>query len=232
VSANRTEAVTAAGATIGVVQQPEYFRVMAATEAGARVRTSLDAHAEIVLAGRGSYADIATTVDFTLDSDEPVVLGNVSASQDAAGIPRGLPGGDPSFMVVPPYEQFRDSYVFLTPDKYSFDFIRVIAPKGAAVVFDGERIEDVLGCSTSALPAIPAFPEKPPLPELVVHRCQLSFPVIDPEKEIDKLSPGLQNDGVHRIDSNQRVGVLVDGFDAYVSYGYAAGTELTELVPR
>ena len=39
-------------------------------------------------------------------------------------------------------------------------------------------------------------------------------------------------DGVHRIDSNQRVGVLVDGFDSYVSYGYAAGTELLELVPR
>ena len=65
-----------------------------------------------------------------------------------------------------------------------------------------------------------------------MHRCQLSFPVIDPTKETDKLSPGLQNDGVHRIDANQRVGVLVDGFDAYVSYAYAAGTELNQIVPE
>jgi hypothetical protein len=100
------------------------------------------------------------------------------------------------------------------------------------VVLDGQPIEDVLGCSSSTLPSVEAFPDKPAIPEFVVYRCQLSFPVIDPALEIDKLSPGLQNDGVHRIDSNQRVGVLVDGFDSYVSYGYAAGTELTELVPR
>jgi hypothetical protein len=232
VSANRSRAVVAAGATIGVVQQPEYFRVLAVTEAGARVRTSLASHPEIVLAERGSHVDLSSSIDFVLDSDAPIMLGNVSASQDAAGVPRGLPGGDPSFVVVPPYEQFRSSYVFLTPDKYSFDFIRVIAPKHAAVVLDGERIEDVLGCELSPLPEVPVFPDKLPIPELVVWRCQLSFPVIDPSKETDKLSPGLQNDGVHRIDATHKVGVLVDGFDAYVSYGYAAGTELMQLVPR
>jgi hypothetical protein len=232
VSANRSRAVVAAGATIGVVEQPEYFRVVAATEAGARIRTSLAAYPEIVLPERGSHADLTSAIDFVLDSDAPIMLGNVSASQDAAGVPRGLPGGDPSFVVVPPYEQFRSSYVFLTPDKYSFDFIRVIAPKHAAVVLDGQPIGDVLGCEVSPIPEAPTFPDKMPLPELVVWRCQLSFPVIDPTKEIDKLSPGLQNDGVHRIDSNQKVGVLVDGFDAYVSYGYAAGTELMQIVPR
>lgn len=232
VSANRTQAVVQAGATIGVIDQPEYFRVIAATSAGARIRTSLAGAPEIVLGGFGDYEDIATNADFVLDSDQPIMLGNVSASQDAAGVPRGLPGGDPSFLVVPPYEQFRASYVFLTPDKYSFDFIRVIAPRDAAVVLDGQPIAEVLGCSKSELPPVPAFPGKPPIPDMVVHRCQLSFPVIDPNKDVDKLSPGLQNDGVHRIDASQRVGVLVEGFDAYVSYAYAGGTELVELVPR
>jgi hypothetical protein len=41
--------------------------------------------------------------------------------------------------------------------------------------------------------------------------------------------PGLQNDGVHRIVSNAAVGVLVFGWDSFVSYGYAAGTELEEI---
>jgi hypothetical protein len=65
-----------------------------------------------------------------------------------------------------------------------------------------------------------------------VHRCQLSFPVIDPTQATDRLKPGLQNDGVHRIDATHPVTVLVDGFDAYVSYAYAGGTELVEIVPR
>jgi hypothetical protein len=192
------------------------------------VRTSLAQHAEIVLTER-PYADITTAIDFVLDSDEPIMLETCRPARTEQACARAQRR---SSLGVPPYEQFRASYVFLTPDKYSFDFIRVIAPKSAAVVFDGQKIEEVLGCSVSPLPALPLYSGKPLIGELVVHRCQLSFPVIDPNKETDKLSPGLQNDGVHRIDSNQRVGVLVDGFDAYVSYGYAGGTELTEIVPR
>jgi hypothetical protein len=39
----------------------------------------------------------------------------------------------------------------------------------------------------------------------------------------------MQNDGVHRITASLPVGVIVWGFDAYVSYAYAAGTELREI---
>jgi hypothetical protein len=45
------------------------------------------------------------------------------------------------------------------------------------------------------------------------------------------LTPGFQNDGVHRVLANQPVGLLVDGFDYFVSYGYAGGTELSFIVP-
>lgn len=41
--------------------------------------------------------------------------------------------------------------------------------------------------------------------------------------------PGVQNDGVHRISSNQAIGVVVIGFDNYVSYAYAGGTDLKEI---
>jgi hypothetical protein len=43
-----------------------------------------------------------------------------------------LPGGDPSFMFVPPTEQWRSEYVLLTPDKYAFDFLVITAPFSAA----------------------------------------------------------------------------------------------------
>jgi hypothetical protein len=46
------------------------------------------------------------------------------------------------------------------------------------------------------------------------------------------LLEGSQNDGVHRVFSDRPIGVIVDGFDRNVSYGYAAGTDLREIVPE
>jgi hypothetical protein len=40
------------------------------------------------------------------------------------------------------------------------------------------------------------------------------------------LKPGMQNDGVHRIEADLPVGVIVSGFDSFVSYAYAGGTDL------
>lgn len=233
ISANRSEMVAKAGASIGVVAQPEYFRVIAVTEAGAEVTTTLGgAQAQLSLKGRGAYADIASTQEFMLESNAPVMFQSVSASQDDGGVPRGLPGGDPSSIIIPPVQQFRKSYVFLTPDKYNFDFVRVVAPPAASVVLDGKPVQEIAACTAVPGDGLTAADRGSPTPPFVVYRCQLSFPVIDPTKEQDKVSPGLQDDGVHRIDADQPVGVLVDGFDAYVSYAYAAGTELTQIVPE
>ena len=160
------------------------------------------------------------------------MLSSVSPSQEAAGIPRGLPGGDPSLLIIPPIEQFRSSYVFLTPDKYSFDFIRIVSPPGATIVLDGQDISTLDSCVSAPGDGLTEAERGSAVPPFIVHRCQLSFPVIDPDKTDDNLSPGFQDDGVHRIDSDAKIGVLVDGFDAYVSYAYAAGTELTQIVPE
>ena len=61
----------------------------------------------------------------------------------------------------------------------------------------------------------------------VVYRCQLSFPGYDPAS--NTVTTGRQNDGVHRVQSDYPVGVLVYGFDAFVSYAYAGGTELKDI---
>lgn len=230
VAASRTQALDAAGAAIGVVSEPDYFRVIAVTEAGARIRTTLPGRELIELSGRGSFANITAHDHFYLESDEPIMLGNVSPSQAAAGIPSSLPGGDPSFLIVPPIEQFRANYVFLTPDKYAFDFLRVIAPNDATLLLDGQRVSELPNCYREAGDGLSEAERGRPLPEFYVHTCQLSFPLIDPSRPgPENLTPGVQNDGVHRLDSDRAVGVLVDGFDAYVSYSYAAGTELREI---
>jgi hypothetical protein len=146
-------------------------------------------------------------------------------------LPNDLPGGDPSLVIVPPIEQFRDNYVFLTPDKYNFDFVRIIAAPATGVALDGQLVSTNPSCEVEPADGLSDMDRGGP-PPLVVYSCQLSFPKIDDSKpRPDNLSPGLQNDGVHRILANEPVGVIVDGFDYFVSYAYAAGTDLSFIVP-
>jgi hypothetical protein len=233
VSPNRAEAIVAAGSTIGEAPQFESFRVIAVTDRGARVTTTLaNREGRFELAGKGSFVDVSSAEHFAIVSDEPVMLASISPSQEAANVPRGLPGGDPSLLIFPPIEQFRTRYVFLTPDKYSFDFVRIMAPAEATIVFDGVALEDLTGCveqpaGSAATPSTATDLAS----KWVVYSCQLSFPEIDPDLAAPaNLTPGEQNDGVHRIESSHKVGVLVDGFDSFVSYAYAAGTELETIV--
>jgi hypothetical protein len=148
------------------------------------------------------------------------MIGDIQAGQEAAFVPYGLPGGDPSFILLPPVEQYRSDYVFLTPDKYSFDFVLAIAPSGASVALDG-HVVDASRCEIGQMPGYD------------VYRCQLSFPKIDPTAPTNPVQPGLQNDGVHRVTSDGPVGVIALGWDSFVSYGYAAGTQLEAInVPK
>lgn len=229
ITPNRTKALIRAGATtLAEYDAPEYFRVAAATTAGASIKTTLGKpYDHIDLTGLGDFVHITATADFSMVSDNPVSLASVSPSQAASGVPRGLPGGDPSLLVIPPIEQFRQTYVFLTPDKYSFDFIRIVAPKDAVIELDADRVDRLDTCEVDDVPNVDKASISTPF---VVYRCQLGFPVIDLSGDATStLSPGVQNDGVHEIVASKKVGVLVDGFDRNVSYAYAAGTDLTEI---
>jgi hypothetical protein len=232
VSPNRARAVLAAGAAVGVEEQPEYFRVMATTDRGATVTTKLDGrYQEIPLSGLGDFATFSSTHHFILESDEPISFASISPSQEDANLPNDLPGGDPSLVIVPPVEQFRNNYVFLTPDKYNFDFVRIIAQPQTAVALDGVFIGDIPTCELAPADGLTDKDRGGP-PAFVVYSCQLSFPKIDQDKpRPDGLTPGLQNDGVHRVVANEPVGLIVDGFDYFVSYAYAGGTELSFIVP-
>lgn len=227
---SRTDALAAAGAAVGHADQDDYFRIVAVTANGAHLETTLKDQPELDLAARGDFVDIASAESFAITSDFPITLMSVSASQEAAGVPRDLPGGDPSSLIIPPIEQFRSNYVFLTPDQYAFDFVRIMAPEGATIVFDEQPLSD-WNCvdAPAGQLTLPLVGEV----RYVVHTCQLGFPVIDPLKRApDNFSPGRQSDGVHVIESDQGIGVLVDGFDRFVSYAYAAGTDLSFIVPR
>ncbi len=50
------------------------------------------------------------------------------------------PIGDPAMIMIPPAKQFRNDYVFLTPNKYAHDYVNIIAPSDASVTLDGNLL--------------------------------------------------------------------------------------------
>jgi hypothetical protein len=225
--------VRAAGGGVVANPEPDFVRFVAARSTGAIIKTTLPAPDDtITLDGLGSYREVTVYGDFMAQSSAPVHVAQVMPSQEAVGIPisNGLPGGDPSLVIYPPIEQYRPDYVFLTPDKYVFNFVEIVAPPSAAVYLDGTRPSD-FGCE-APVPADGLTPAQrgSAAPPYVVYRCQLGFPIIDPNARApNNVSPGVQNNGVHRVDADQPVGVIVAGFDYRVSYAYPAGTNLVNI---
>lgn len=227
---SRTTAVVNAGADTAVVPEPDYVRFVAVTDAGATITTTLpEPDDKIVLSYRGAFQEVTAFRDFLAESNEPIAVAQVMASQEAAGIKRALPGGDPSLVIYPPIEQFRPDYTFLTPDKYAFDFVSIVAPYSAEVYLDGALLGPAR-CKITPTDGLTDEERGAPDPPFRTYTCQLSFATIDPLKSApENLTPGLQNDGVHRLVCTEPAGVLVMGFDSFVSYGYAAGTELKDI---
>jgi len=233
-SPSRTAAVKAAGGDVTKNLEPDFVRFVDASDGPVDVTTTLAApHDKIHLNYLGDMQEVTVYGDFMASASGPILVAQVMCSQDAAGVKRGLPGGDPSLLIYPPIEQFRQNYVFLTPDKYIFDFVEILAPPAAKVTLDGVSPDDS-GCETAPADGLTDAQRGSHTPPLVVYRCQLGFPVIDPNKTApDNVKPGLQNDGVHRVDADLPVGVIVSGFDSYVSYAYAGGTELKGInIPK
>jgi len=230
---NRSRAIAAAGGAIAAFDEPEFYRLVATTAGVTRITTTLPPpYNAMELAGEGANVTVVAHQDFVLTSTEPVLVADVQASQEAAGVPSGLPGGDPSLTFVPPVEQWRSDYVLLTPDKYAFDFLVVTAPFGAQVFVDGLPIDGKV-CELGAADGLDEKQRRAKDPPFVVYRCQLSFPTVDPSKASPlNVLPGRQNDGVHRVQADYPVGVLVYGFDSFVSYAYAGGTQLTDINVR
>lgn len=178
-------------------------------------------------------------------SPAPVMVGHFMQSQDAPG-----PGaqaadagtGDPAFLLAIPIEQWRQDYVFLTPNKYAENYMSVAAPvhkscsltsakKGAECATDEE-------CADPGLPAVAGscaddvvvwFDGEPIAPDLwkpINKNFKLSRLFVQPGVHKVKALAVKDNNGVPQP---RAVAVDVYGYDQYVSYGYPAGLDLKDL---
>jgi hypothetical protein len=229
---NRSSAVIAAGGNVGEVDETEYYRVVTASPGTTHVTTTLGPPYDAFdLTGQGASETIPSQNDFLLEASQPALVLEVQSGQTAAGVPIDfdLPGGDPSTLAPTPREQWRSDYVLLTPDKYVFDYLVVVAPSDAHVYIDGLAL-DVTNSDVTASDGLSASTRGSPTPPFWTYRYQLSYPIIDPTQQPpDNVLPGMQNDGVHHVQADEAVGVIAYGFDYRVSYAYAGGTQLTVI---
>ncbi len=223
---SRSKVVAAAGADLGGVDEPELYRVLAVGQGTTHVTTTLPAPWDAFDLGQGKDVVLVAHQDFLLSASQPAIVMDVQVSQQAANVPNNLPGGDPSINFVSPIEQWRGDYVLLTPDKYNFDFLVISAPSDAHVYIDSLLL-DATVCDIGPGDGLTTAERGSPTPPYLSYRCQLSFPIIDPNTNV--ISPGKQNDGAHHVQADEPVGVTVYGFDAFVSYAYAGGTDLREI---
>lgn len=211
--------------SVGEFNEPEYVRVVAVGAGETSIDTTLPPPNDRFTLAQGESAFLIATQDFEMNADQSIAVLQVLASQEAVGIPSYYPGGDPALIAVPPVEQYRREYVFLTPSLYAFDFVTITAPRDAQILLDEMPLSD-WDCEVAPADGIRRRDGDPP-PDQVVYRCQLSYPdVLGRNMPIDD---GIQNDGYHTLRSTMEIGLVVYGFDAFVSYAYAGGLNLEAI---
>ena len=83
----------------------------------------------------GTVTLFSTAQNFEMTSNKPFSVAQFMVSQQA-----GADTGDPAFILQVPVEQYRDSYLFLTPNTYAFDFVTIVAQSTDGVTLDGTLI--------------------------------------------------------------------------------------------
>ncbi len=124
-------------------EEADNWRIIAAND-NTRV-TTIPPQTSIPVLNTGEWYDFESRQHFEIEADKPIMVGQFLQGEHAPG-PGAQPGvsagtGDPAFILAVPVEQFREDYVFLTPDKYAYNYVNVIAPRDTEVIFDGRTLE-------------------------------------------------------------------------------------------
>jgi hypothetical protein len=179
--------------------EPDIWRVLADMD-GTLVTTSLPAPHDSFTLDSGGFEEIEARASFTLTSSEPVMLGQYLVSQGCTS----RVTGDPAFTTFPPIEQYREDYTFLVPATFDGDNAMIAMAEGTSARLDGLRIpEEFSGCTSHTAGIIEGTTWT------VIH-CPVE-------------------DGAHRLEADEPVGLGVYGYGPAGSYAYPGGTNLERI---
>jgi hypothetical protein len=150
---------------------------------------------------RGETCEFGTRRSFVVESDKPIMLGAFLSGQNTVTEQAdfGVHAGDPAFFLVPPQEQYRNEYSFLTPSTYFVSYVTVTINPGVNVTLDGETLD----------------------------LTQYDYEEY-PDRGIARAHIPLE-EGPHRIEASIPFGIVVYGYDDYVSYAYTGGLNFKKL---
>ncbi|MBX3269225.1 MAG: IgGFc-binding protein [Sandaracinaceae bacterium] len=187
--------------------EPDIYRVMA-DRARTTITTNLPGGDASFTLEPGQWREFYAQRSFVMRADAPVSIEQIMVSQGWVDDWRPGHGGDPSMILFPPYQQYRESYVFLTPSTFSANYVVVSMPTGTTVLLDDA---DILGDEFMMLCTYETAGELDGTTYQAVT-CPVSA-------------------GAHTIDATLPVGIFVYGYYNVGSYGYAGGSELERINP-
>lgn len=155
----------------------------------------------------GAFVEFRSKASFTLGADQPIQVAQFFAGQDATVGTTRPSQGDPSFILLPPIEQWRPNYTVINAPGTKDNYLGLVwdSAKVARIEVDGAAIAmpaGTIGATTFKAANVAVATGTHTI--LVVP-----LPGVSP-------IPG--------------AGVTVYGFDEYVSYGYTGGLDLQSIV--
>ncbi len=188
-------------APMGDPSSPEVRNVVRVTAAfdgtDVTVEPSQDGIGSVTL-GAGEWVEFDSTSPFRVNGSRGIMVTQYLVGQFASEPEADR--GDPAMVVLPPGEQYRSDYTFVTPTSYNAStegqsFLLVIRPPGLDITLDGGS----LGGSFNA----------------VGGREVAIVPV---------------EGGTHQMNASDTFGVIVFGMGQFTSYAYPAGLNLEEIL--
>jgi hypothetical protein len=151
--------------------------------------------APVATLNRGQLFEQILTAPSVITSDKPILVTQYSNSTTFDGAT-----SDPFEVLVPPFEQFLNSYTVTTPATgFAENFINVVAPTASLATINLDGVPVPGGSFT-------------PIPDSTFSAAQLAVAL-----------------GSHTLDGAQPFGVTVYGFAQADSYGYPGGLSLAPV---
>ena len=186
-------------------REPDIYRVMGDKD-GTVVTTNLPAPNDTFTLGENEWVELSTDRSFVLSATEAVSIMQMLVSQDWVVSWKSGHGGDPSMILYPSYEQYRDDYIFLVPDTFSSNYVVISTPIGTTVYLDGG---DIAG-------------------DEFMRLCEYEEAGTIGGQQYTAITCPVDG-GTHTVQSTQPVGIMVYGYHSVGSYGYAGGSNLTQI---
>jgi len=98
----------------------------------------------------GEFSEFYFKGTLLVEANKPIMVAQFLTasemlSKECQGLsrPADVCVGDPAMMLIPPTEQFRKEYKFLTPGSYKSNFATIVMTTGEEPVLNGEKVENI-----------------------------------------------------------------------------------------